>query len=302
MGALNFAFDTIVVGALALPWLVLVVDLFVPQDTKGGRLEALLSFVRDNSAVAGVLLVAMAYFMGSAVSRIAQDFFNDDDLDVPVTEENIRTYVYCNQATTSPWLFSTGIPKDEPQLLLPCQIKLDQISGNAGPLSNDTDKETIKNDVRRVFHVQESALLLKGVDNTERLRQLHEQIVVLRGAAFNGLIALSLCVFGWCAKHQSKVRWFLALLPLAVLIVGLYALINHLGSGRAFLAPPFMEFTLLVIAVAGLVALWKGADGEFGVGFVLSLVLTPMAWLGWWWTEILYDEAVIYSFHSSFLK
>ncbi len=32
MGALGFAFDTIVVGALALSWLVLAVDLFFPKE------------------------------------------------------------------------------------------------------------------------------------------------------------------------------------------------------------------------------------------------------------------------------
>ena len=32
MGALGIAFDTIIVGALALPWLVLAVDLFLPKE------------------------------------------------------------------------------------------------------------------------------------------------------------------------------------------------------------------------------------------------------------------------------
>ena len=32
MGALGFAFDTIIVGALALSWLVLAVDLFFPKE------------------------------------------------------------------------------------------------------------------------------------------------------------------------------------------------------------------------------------------------------------------------------
>ena len=55
--------------------------------------------------VAGVLLFAMTYTLGSAVSRIGQDFFNDDDLylqvggrlfRVGVTEDRILARVYCD--------------------------------------------------------------------------------------------------------------------------------------------------------------------------------------------------------------
>jgi hypothetical protein len=278
MGALSFAFDTIIVGALALPWLVLAVDLFFP--TEESRIEALLSFVKVNPAAAGVLLLAMAYFLGSAVSRIAQDFFNDDDLGVPVTEENIRTTVYCSPDPNEPWLFVIGI------------------SPQVAPISLcDNDSKNKKNQVRRVFHLQESTLLLEGEDKTERLRQLHQQIMVLRGAAFNGLVAFALCFFGWCAKHRLKGRLFLALAPLIVLLAGVYALSKHI-HGRVLDNPPYMEFTLLVLGLAGSFALWKGAQKNYGASLVLSLLLTPMAWLAWWWTEVLYDEQVIYSFYA----
>ena len=52
----------------------------------------------------------------------------------------------------------------------------------------------------------------KGGDYTVRLRQLHDQVMVLRGAAFNGVIAFSLCLFGLGAKFRrdhpgSWLRW-----------------------------------------------------------------------------------------------
>ena len=107
MGALTIAFDTTIVGALALPWVVLVIHLFFFRGERS--VVALLRWVRKQNqpAVAGVLLFAMTYSLGSAISRIAQDFFNDDDLHIQfptdpplllrvgVNEERILTSVYC---------------------------------------------------------------------------------------------------------------------------------------------------------------------------------------------------------------
>ncbi len=105
MGALTIAFDTTIVGALALPWVLLVIHLFFFEGEN--RLGDVLDWVKsqEQPAVAGVLLFAMTYTMGSAVSRTAQDFFNDDDLYLQVgghllrlgmTEDRILTRVYCD--------------------------------------------------------------------------------------------------------------------------------------------------------------------------------------------------------------
>ncbi len=105
MGALTIAFDTTIVGALALPWVLLVIHLFFFEGEK-----SVLDWVKEQNwgnnqgqaAVAGIILFAMAYTLGSAVSRMAQDFFNDDDLHVPrllrmaMTEDRIIASVYCD--------------------------------------------------------------------------------------------------------------------------------------------------------------------------------------------------------------
>ena len=107
MGAFSIAFDTIIVGSLALTWVLLVLHLFFSD--KELSIGKLLDWVskQNQPAVAGVLLFAMAYSLGSAVSRIAQDFFDDDDMHfridhvlfrVGVTESSIRTDVYCRTA------------------------------------------------------------------------------------------------------------------------------------------------------------------------------------------------------------
>jgi hypothetical protein len=85
MGAFSIAFDIIIVGALALPWVLLVIHVFFSANESS--LKKLLDWVKDQNqpAVAGVLLFAMTYSLGSAVSRIAQDFFDDDDLHIQVS-------------------------------------------------------------------------------------------------------------------------------------------------------------------------------------------------------------------------
>ncbi len=118
MGAFTIAFDIIIVGALALSWVLLVVHLFFSDNESS--LKKILDWVKaqDQPALAGILLFAMAYPLGSAVSRIAQDFLDDDDLHVPVfnylfrvgvTESSIRTDVFCH---TSP-REETGSAKPE---------------------------------------------------------------------------------------------------------------------------------------------------------------------------------------------
>ena len=108
MGTFNIAFDTIIVGALALPWVLLLIHLFFPRNES--RISSLLDWVnkQNQPAVAGVLLFAMAYPLGSVVSRIAQDCFDDDDLyveafgqlfrvGVTTTGTSILTRVYCQE-------------------------------------------------------------------------------------------------------------------------------------------------------------------------------------------------------------
>src|ERR1700689_1990389 len=113
MGALTIAFDTTIVGALALPWVYLIIHLFFCDGEnrikqaiywnalRGGQgLEAFSALL----PVAAVVLFAVAYTLGSGVERVAKDFFDDDDLHVwvaghllrnGVSERRILTRFYC---------------------------------------------------------------------------------------------------------------------------------------------------------------------------------------------------------------
>ena len=351
MGALTIAFDTTIVGALALPWVVLVIHLFFLEGQSS--IEILFRWVRrqNQPAVAGVLLFAMAYTLGSAVSRIATDFFDDNDLHLEifgrllrdgVTERRILTSVYCDSNKGN--LLPAG--KENPVLA----DKISTFQNEPGvkelckqdlswslPLDPNWEYRAkqdheLNDTAYDLFGLQENALMAPGGDYTVRLRQLHDQVMVLRGAAFNGIIGFSLCLFGLGAKFRrdrpgSWLRWVFVPVPILYLIVGLIAVGHHFFD-RVPSDPPYMEFTLLLLAGAGAWLLWRPAalrpadavhhshhPQEAGAGkkagtksswleerwpplVVVSAILTAAAILGWWSTEVLYAEQVIYSYDS----
>jgi hypothetical protein len=329
MDALKIALETLLVGAMAVPWFLLGLHLFFPEAKDLVRHRLPTSDDGIQYAIAAVLVVAMAYTVGAAVSRLAQDFYNDDDFGLPFPpEDSIRASVYCDPE--SPWIFDTGVSglhKDagNPQTL--CDLRAVHSAEN---------REASRKGIQQIFQLQEDALLLLGESNTSQMRHLHQQLLVLQGAGFDGLITWMLCLFAWNSERRRWGRWRLVL-PIALfLYVFFYALLwNHLGihqwSGlvRLFYRwrpddPPFMEFALILLAVSGYYLASKktdpavsappqpepGADGSsqpekrvsYVAGMIVSFVLTAVAYCGWYWTEILYDRLVIYSFYASHAK
>lgn len=328
MGAFIIAFDTIIVGTLALTWVLLVIHLFFSNTEL--RLGKLLEWVgkQNQPALAGVLLFAMAYSLGSAVSRIAQDFFDDDDLHirvshylfrVGVTESSIRTDVSCHTLQHAADTPKPGDPiaakretfkNNDPNCIYTGRWIIRQtIDPTTGQRVTAQWISKQEDGAEEIFRFQEATALLQGTDATERLRQFHDQIIVLRGAAFDGMLACSLCLFWWSAQFQSRLRWTV-LLP--YLFSGLVTTWNHLRGHPN--GPPYMEFTLLTLAAAGWYLLWKDRPGkpvlpgtpqaQNGPGkirfayLLLSLFLTVTAFLGWWATQVLYEEQVIYSYRA----
>ena len=370
MGALTIAFDTTIVGVLALPWVLIVIHLFFFEGEN--RLGDFLKWLNDleQPAVVGVLLFTMTYTLGSAVSRTARDFFNDDDLRVQlgwhlfrvgVTEDRIVASVYCDLKDNN-LLFAETENRVIAEKLTTFK-KLASPDGCQRTLRWSEVHKYVKADddlieaARDLFSLQEDALMEKGGDYSVRLRQLHDQIMVLRGAAFNGFIGFSLCVFAWGStlrrdKPRSWLRLALAPMPAVFFAVALIATVNHFGE-RAPSDPPYMEFTLLLLALVGAWLVWirpslpleqAGANQsgvnqiganqtqanqsqgnqapanqvpakEVGAGketgskcywqkehwarlVLLAAILSAAAVLGWWSTEVIYAEQVIYSYDS----
>ena len=333
MGALTIAFDTILVGALALPWVVLLIHLFCFEGEN--RVGSFLNWLKkqEQPAAVGVLLFAMAYTMGSAVTRVAQDFFNDGDLRLQlgrrllhesVTEDRILTRVYCSsydnhllQAEGNPTL-AEKIKEFQAQRSR-CSLPLGGLSSHKYEQQDDTFIETVAD----IFGLQENALMEKGGDYTVRLRQIHDQVMVLRGAAFNGVIGFSLCVFalGAALRREKPGSWLsLVVIPVPALVfaVAVIALNNHYQEHLPA-DPPYMEFTLLLLSLVGAWLVWKRPSPlsparlqglrdrgtkcswqkeQWAKLVLLSAILTLAAFLGWWSSEVIYGEQVIYSYDS----
>jgi len=300
MDALRIAFDTIIVGALALPWLAILVRMLFPGFSAGKPEETikLLTVVPEHTreAVASVLLVAVAYFVGSAVTRVADDFFDDGEIPILPTEHKIRNQVYCDEKALtvvekSKWNWQDIDPKMNGPMTCP-----------------DKEKELGPPDYAgALFHIQESKLLLFGVEKIEKMKQLHEQIVVLRGTALSGIIFFILCVFGACRGSRARLKarnprlQYLVFLPPAALMgFGIYAIGEHVSSlpfrASLYSQPPTMESVILLLGVAGFFVVPLNGNGKTYInGIFLGLVLTTLAYLGWWLTEVLYNQYVIHS-------
>jgi hypothetical protein len=341
MGALTIAFDITIIGALALSWVILVVHLFFSQGEC--HLGSFLDWLKElnQPAAVAVLLFAVTYTLGSAVSRIAQDFFNDDDLRVQidgyffrvgVTEDRIIAKVYCTLIEDDNTLLPPGAP-DSPvaQKIHTFQAQQLPHACNRTLLWHERHKYTKADDdmigtARDIFRLQENQLLLRGEDQTLRLRQLHDQIMVLRGASFSGFIACSLCLFALGGKircqHKAWWRYAFVPVPLLYLAVAFIATYNHFQE-RAPSDPPYMEFTLILLAVAGLWLVWKRPktpepepekadpakktrtirpwqNERWGRLVALSALLTLAAILGWWSTELFYGQQVVYTYDAQY--
>jgi len=403
MGALSIAFDTTIVGALALSWVWLIIHLFFLPGEEA--ITRVLDWVagKQLQVVAGVLLFAMTFTLGSAVSRMAQDFFNDDDLNVPqvlrmaMTEDRMVANVYCsmdkgdllragegnpalkvkiarfqclrtnccvperNTQSASEGATVQGPSAPSAQKSDCCSGKDQNAEGGSGgavfvsesdqavkktcpcegllsPRGRYFRKRSIERKLisaaRDIFGLQENALLLKGEDSTQRLRQFHDQIMVLRGATYDGMLTFALCMFGWGVaardEKRPKARWVLGLFPWFLLFLGVSAVYEHYVE-RAVEGPPYMEFSLLILGGAGVVLLWfpsllprslvtygdekqeestepeterekprkrNGIRLPWPALCVVLAVLAIGGLLGWWATEILYVQRVLYSYDA----
>src|ERR1019366_5361101 len=92
--ALKFAFEILIVGALALPWVAILYRAF--SDDRSTDFKFDLSFIPEGarSAVSVALVLAIGYLIGSAVSRFSRDFFNDELWQPLPTENLIRDSFY----------------------------------------------------------------------------------------------------------------------------------------------------------------------------------------------------------------
>ena len=296
--ALKFAFEILVVGAMALRWLAVLNRMFPTRAGSGLHFDLSAVPGPAQTAVTVAVVVAFGYLLGSAVSRISRDIFNDELFGNLPTEDRIREAVYEEEYCTEHLMRNLSLPfKPDPGLA-------HKFGFCPGTVQMDTP-ERFEERVTDLFRLQESALLLQGQDRVDRLRQFYDQINILRGAALNGLILFALCAFGSCGTLRA--RWSahpvlkgLTFLPAGLVAAyGLYSLIvNHFihPSRSIYADPPLAEAVLLLLGVGGLFVVSKAKEAAaYFRTCVVAAILTVVSFGAWWWTEVMYDIQVIHS-------
>jgi hypothetical protein len=160
MDALKFAFEILIVGALALPWLAVLIRIFSSGPASGkpkDGLQFFLSAVPEQAqpAVAAAVIVAIGYLLGSAVTRVSRNFFNEDlfnedkQLFHLPTEDQIRDAVYREEYCEGRLLSLGKLPYNDPA-----------VGGGSWLLCKKTNTEQEFNElVQRFFRQQDARLI-----------------------------------------------------------------------------------------------------------------------------------------------
>jgi hypothetical protein len=300
MESLKFAFDTLIVGTLALPWLAILVRMFAPGlfTDEASKNFPLLTALPEHTreAVASALIVAMGYLLGSAISRASSDFFDDEFWINMPTERAIRRSVYRDEYC--------GTKVAIADIRFPVEMRQ---KPDVKALCWETYDKDRTDFIPEYFRFQEGKLLLAGGEKNARLKEFHDQIVVLRGAAMNGIILLFLCTFGFCAELRRGLPWrnpwrVLSYAPAAAAVIyGCVSIMKHFGKvvSYSYSDPPLAELVLVLDGTVGLLVASHEQNSRFYRNACwLSLIFSVIAYGGWWWTEVIYDQQVIHSFHS----
>jgi hypothetical protein len=330
MDVFKLAFETTVVGVLAFLWLGIAVDLVYPPFFAKTVPEVL----GKNDAVLGAAILSLAYCIGSAIVPISGQLVNDEHW--PVPEDAIRCLVLEDQSH-----LLGGIGQAE--LLKPyepgddfdvCHRAFFERFREKDPETNQriVTRHTIWAGVRKTFERRgaehkaqdakterendrkldniltkfqliETEILNQGAEKTDRLKLLHERIVVLRGAVFSGISLFLICLFGTIAPRNGnsfpwKRRIWGTLLAIILTLLSVY---NGLQDLKHFQISdiPVLESLLGVITIFGGFLVYYGVKERPYLGKRIVLVagfFAALSYGGWMWTETIYDQQVISSY------
>jgi cation transport ATPase len=154
-----------------------------------------------------------------------------------------------------------------------------------------------------IFQQQETAVLNQSADRTDGLRQLHERIVVLRGTIFSGFVLLLICIFAFFARvNGESSHWirpaFGGVLALAFTAFAACNGYQDLVNRNIFDIPVF-ESLVVVITIFGVALALRRAKNESFHSkryILITLFFTGLAYGGWMWSEIIYDQQVMSSY------
>jgi hypothetical protein len=327
MDVFKLAFETTMVGVLAFLWLGIAVDLIYPPFFA----ELVPKVVGKNDALLGVAVLSLAYCIGSAIIPISSQLVNDEHWPVPedairclVLEdvndqvdgigriELLKPYELDNDFNACHRTFFERFREKDPatnqrrvtwnKIRSGLRETFERMDAErrAEYVKTEIENDKKVGDILTKFQLMETQVLNQGTDKTERLRQLHERIVVLRGAVFNGFSFLLICVFAWIAPINGKAFPWKKRVPGTVLAVLLtaFSAVNGFADLAHFNISdiPALEGLLAVITIFGGILVFYGVKARPYLGKRIVLVAAFFAALsygGWMWSEVIYDQQVI---------
>ena len=305
MEVLKLAFETVIIGLFALPWVWVMIDLVKPDLFEASRITRLTELIPEEmrAPVIGLALFSLVYLLGSMIAPVSSEFLNDKDMlgGLLPTEEKIQAWAY-RQGGSPP------IP-----VLATSTVKKVSLKSNDVHSAAELEDERC-HAIHQEFQREESALLSRGADKCERINRLHEQLTVLRGATFSAFALMVLCGFAWCTRctkaqdgaGESGPFWLQTrrlgafLLALGVISVAVRELMADLHNPEVG-DMPVAELVLLVLGGLGMYIAIRGARSRFhfhALAFVFSLCFMFLCYSGYGCTENSYDQAVFSTYRA----
>jgi hypothetical protein len=321
MDVFKLAFETIVVGLLAFVWLGVATYLLSPEFLTDLLSRRVLAFAKDNQTLLSVAALTVAYCLGSAILPIASQLVNDEHW--PLSETAVRCQVFTQQQKLLQQIDYTAVPKHlSEDDLHPrhCSYWAPMLEGGiahgiwtflrlwAPSLATIKDPsakedETKKDRILSLFQWQENKLLNQGTDKAELLRQLHERIVVLRGAVFSGFVLTLICLFAYFARvYGQPYHWIRTVFgTLLGLCFALFAFLNGWQDlkNQYIFDIPVLEGLVFTVFLFGVILVFRGVKTQhcFKKRYLFAVIFfAALAYGGWMSSEILYDQQVINSF------
>jgi len=293
MDAFKLAFETILVGALAIPWIGMMVVLLNRNLSGGVRQVARIVPKPCTPAAVGVAAFSFAYLLGSAITPVAQEFLSDmDSIGLP-TQETIQARIVADQNASR--ILLHGGPR----------------YATLAAFRDTREQEKLLRVTGAIFHRQESTLLLGTTEVSERLNRLHERLTVLTGATFSGFALSLLLIFAWCGTCRGRaqaaqvysgllrsVRQAVAYAPaIAIVLWGSFNLVKDWHK-HSVDDPPILEAVLLILGFFGLCVTARGTPVIASLGGKLLFVsfLTVLSYGGYISTEPTYVHEVMDSY------
>jgi hypothetical protein len=202
MDELKLAFETVIVGLLAIPWLLILFHLGSNILGRKSLLTKASEFLKDGHqsfALMGPLIIGLAYCAGTVLFPFADDYFNDphrfpvhvrgdDAIRVDTLTSLYFKHKYYNLNPND--FVRLANAEDEIK-------KIDELGPKAVKREKDTNLEDVykglckdlKDPTHSIYNYQKF-YDYNSSKGYEVLKPLSSRIIVLRGAVLNGLLLL----------------------------------------------------------------------------------------------------------------